>query len=825
MSASSLFTSYIRVALRKLVKERSYSVINIAGLSIGIACCLILGLYLHNELNYDQHNAQKDRIYRVINEFSINGDSTYAAVTSTQLAPMLTEQYPELAYATRFRNVPNTQSLMRNNDNQAFYWEDVYLTDNATFNIFTHEVLYGNPDTALIDPNSIAVSETFARQYFGERNPIGETVSTDAYNYRIDLVFADLPENTHLKYDVLISYNQVAMLESNERSQELWSINAYTYVLLPENFSIDDFQMLSVDFYERNMLPVAQQLNINATAKFFLEPLTDVHLQSTTSFDLPRGNIFYIYAFSAIALFVLIVACINYINLATARSIGRAKEVGMRKVLGASRGQLLGQFIGESVVYVLVALSLALLITWMAIQFTPITSLLDSPLPLSLLFSPVVMLGLILSAVLLGMLSGLYPALYLSGIPPIAAFRGAQGNGRQGNRTRQALVMMQFVISIAVISSTLLMLSQMQFVQSKPLGYQPENRLVLRVSGADQVERLPALLNELRHTSGIISAAVTEDLPGEQPSVNALQVENNDGAYEQMTVNTMEMGPDMINVLGMQLVQGRDFDINRVNDSNHTAIVNQSLVRQMGWSQPIGRRMQQFGPEGDNPVIEVIGVVEDFHVLGLQQAISPLIIFYRATDFSEFSEARRRSYSEQLVIQIDPDLTSSVLNDLQNKWAQFDPSHPLSFIFMQEDLQKLYGSEQRLMSLVGGFSGLCIFISCLGLFGLSAFNTAKRTKEIGIRKVLGASTISIIALLFKNILSLLAVASLLASAISFWAINQWLEGFYYRIDLLGANLMIFGLAALIAIAVAFTTMAMQSLRTIQASPNLALRYE
>ncbi len=824
MSASSLLASYTRIALRKLVKERSYSVINIAGLTIGIACCLILGLYLHSELSYDQHHEKKDRIYRIINELTINGDATYAAVTSTQLALVLAEQNPVIEYATRFRNVPNAQSLMRTNDNQALYWEDVYLTDNATFKIFSHDVLYGNPDTALIDPNSIAVSETFARQYFGDRNPIGETIFTDAYTYRIDLVFADLPDNTHLKYDVLISYNQSPILDSAERIEELWSINAYTYVLLPENFTDADFQTLTEEFYERNMRPMVEQLNINASAKFTLEPISYIHLQSSTDFDLPRGNIFYIYAFSAIALFVLIVACINYINLATARSIGRAKEVGMRKVLGASRSQLLGQFIGESVIYVLVALALAVFVSWIAIAFTPITTLLDSPLPLSVLFSPLVLIGLIFSAIALGLLSGLYPAIYLSAIPPVAAFRGAQGNGRQGASTRQALVLMQFVISIAVIASTLLMLSQMQFVQSKPLGFQPDNRLVLRVSGADQIERLPAFLNELRQTNGVISVAVTEDLPGEQPSINALQVENKQGSYEQMTVNTMDMGPEVIETLGMQLLQGRDFDINRSNDPRRTAIVNQSLVRQMGWSNPIGRRIQQFGTD-DNPVIEIIGVVEDFHMLGLQQAITPLAIFYRPADFSEYTEAQRRSYSELVIIQIEPSATNSVLNDLQNQWSQFDPSHPLTFTFLQEDLRELYGSEQRLMGLVGSFAGLCIFISCLGLFGLSAFNTAKRTKEIGIRKVLGASTISIIALLFQNILALLAIASLLASAISFWAISKWLEGFYYRIDLLGANLMIFGFAALIAITVAFTTMAMQSLRTIQASPNLALRYE
>lgn len=818
--------TYIRTGVRTLLKEKSYSLINVAGLSIGIACCMVLGLYLHHQLSYDRHHVNSDSAYRIVNEFGINGNVDLAAVTSTQLAPLLQEQYPEVELAGRFQAMPSPRYLLRDANNLGYYWENLYSADNSVLKILSHEVIHGDIDTALVDPTSMAVSESFARRYFGDRNPIGENIFTDISTYRIDLVFADLPDNSHLKYDALMSYNRIAQPQGTERRNALWNINAYTYVLMREGYNPADFTTISTSFFDNNMAEMARQMNINATVKFMLEPLPEIHLNSTTVYDLPRGNRFYVYAFAAIAVFILAVASINYMNLATARSTRRAKEVGMRKVLGATRGQLVSQFIGESVFYSLVSLALALLLTWGVIQFTSVTVLLDTPLSIATLFDPGIIVGIVLGTIALGVVSGLYPAFYLSSIPPVAAFRGSQGTGRSGGGIRQILVMLQFVISVAVIASTLLMMTQMNFVQNKELGFAKENRLIVRVAGADQVERLPALMNEIRQAPGVLDVARTQHVPGQTVGLNALSVEDNAGAMQQQTLSVMNLRPGVLGALGMRLIEGRDFDENRANDSGRTVLVNQALVRAMGWETALGKRLQNFGDPGEPAEpMEVIGVVEDFHFEGLQHEVVPIFMVYFIPDLAEMDQTNRGTYSEQLIINVRGDSVASFIGMLEQRWATFDPGHPFEFRFLEDNLSDLYGSEQRLMQLIGVFAALCIFISCLGLFGLSAFNTAQRTREIGVRKVLGASTLSIVLMLFNNILWLVAVAAVIASALAFWAVNQWLQGFYYRIDLLGPNLVLFLVAAAVAIAVAFLTIALQSAKTARANPIRALRYE
>jgi len=827
-ASGTIVGTYLRSAMRTMVKEKSYSLINIAGLSIGIACCLVLGLYLHHQLSYDRHHVNADRAYRVVNQFGINGDVDLAAVTSTQLAPLLQEQYPEVELAGRFQAMPSPRYLLRDVNNRGYYWENLFSADNSVLKILSHEVIYGDPETALIDPGSMAVSESFARRYFGDRNPIGENIFTDISTYRIDLVFADLPDNSHLKYDALMSYNRIAQPEGIQRRTALWNINAYTYVLMREGYDPADFGRISESFYDNNMADMAQQMNINATVDFMLEPLPQIHLDSATTYDFPRGNRFYIYAFAAIAVFVLAVASINYMNLATARSTRRAKEVGMRKVLGATRGQLVSQFIGESVFYSLVSLTFGLLLAWGILQFTNITVLLDAPLSLAQLLSPAVMGGIVAAAIALGVISGLYPAFYLSAIPPVAAFRGSQGTGRGGRGLRQALVMLQFVISVAVIASTLLMLTQMQYVHSKELGFSKENRLIVRVAGADQVARLPALMNELRQEPGVLNVARTQHVPGQPVGLSALNVEDSDRVMQQQTLSAMNLRPGVIDALGMRLVEGRDFDENRENDVRRTVLVNQALVRAMGWQSALGKRLQNFGgPDDGSPPesMEVIGVVEDFHFEGLQHQVVPVFMIYAMPNFEAMDATSRGTYSEQLIINVRQESVTSLIRTLEQRWPTFDPGHPFEFRFLEDDLNELYGSEQRLMQLIGAFSALCIFISCLGLFGLSAFNTAQRTREIGVRKVMGASTLNIVLLLFQNILWLVILAAMIASVLAFLAVNQWLQSFYYRINLIGPNLMLFLLAAAMAVAVAFITIALQSMKTAQSNPIRALRYE
>lgn len=817
-----MIATYFKSTLRVLLREKSYSLINIAGLSIAIACCLILGLYLSNELSYDRHYANHQRVYRLVADFSLNGGNDYTSLTSTQVGRMMHEQFDEIEAYARFSPMPAPRWLMRSRG-EDYFWDNVYSANNGVFDLFSHEVIYGDPELALIEPDSMAVSETFARRYFGDANPIGEIIETENNDYRIDLVFRDLPENSHLKYDVLLSYERIGDPDPVQALQQLWSIGVFTYLMFDEDYDVENFEQLSTQFFDESMIPVARQFGLDANVRFILEPLADVHLNSTTSYDLPRGNVFYVYAFAAIAVFVLLVACINYMSLATARATKRAKEVGMRKVLGASRAQLVGQFVGEPIFYAVISLLFALLLTFMTINYTAVPQLFDSNMQFAALMSPAGIGILLLFTLVIGLLSGIYPAFYLASIVPQSAFKGANRTGKSGNNMREALVLIQFIISVAVIASTLFMLLQMNFVQSMRLGFEKENKIVIRVLGADQVERIPQLRNELLQLNGVNGVAATSQMPGDTVSIEALRVDDNDGVYTDQTVNMMRLDYGFIETMGMNVVEGRDFDESRETDRSRAALVNETMVTTMGWDEPIGKRITGFGPATE-PLL-VVGVLEDFHYAGLQEQVVPIVLYIEQPDLTQMSIEQRREFSSQLVVSVVDDALLSTTEFLQQRWSTFDLEHPFEFRMLEDALNELYGSEQRQMRLIGFFAAVCIFISCMGLYGLSAFNTAQRTKEIGVRKVLGASASSIILLLFKRVLWLVTIASVIAAMLSFWAISEWLENFYYRIDVIGLNLLIFVYAALLAVLVAFATMALQSFKTAQSNPVIALRCE
>ncbi|NKB34477.1 MAG: FtsX-like permease family protein [Pseudomonadales bacterium] len=817
-----MFSTYLKIAYRRLLKEKGYSLINIAGLSLGLACALILGLYLQNALSYDSYHENKDRSFRLVNEFGINGNVDFFAINSTQAGRLMQEQFSEIEAMARFNPVDTDQVLISRDDNQ-IYWPNIYRANNDAFTIFSHDVIYGNQETALTEPNTMAVSESFAREYFGETNPIGELLESENETYRIDLVYGDQPGNTHFKYSALLSYDQDDDPDPAEVANQLWNVGIYTYLMFGENYDSENFAALSDQFVEENMMPFAREVGIDATVRFFLEPLTDIHLTSITTYDQPRGNIFYIYAFAAILVFVLIVASINYMNLATARATKRAKEVGMRKVIGANRSQLIWQFVGESVFYVVVSLLIALVMVYSVINFTAITQLFDSDLQFESLFRPANLALILLGTLILGIVSGVYPAFYLSSIVPMAAFKGSSGTGAGGSKMREGLVLIQFVISVGVITSTLFMLAQMNYVQSMDLGFEKDNKILVRVQGADRALQVPELKNELLQIPGVNEVATTFNVPGTIVGIQVMLVEDNEGVMSQQTVNRMTIGFDFIEALEMEVVAGRAFDDARETDRNQAIIVNEALVTAMGWENPIGKLFNFVDP--DAPDQQVIGVVKNFHYAGMQEEVVPKFLNIFEPDFADFDEDQRRLFSNQLVVSVEEGTVSRVTEFLEQRWLTFDNEHPFEFTLLDDLIADQYGSENRLMQLIGVFAAVCIFISCLGLYGLSSFNTAQRTKEIGVRKVLGASAIGIILLLFKKVLVLVALASAIASVASFFAVSEWLQGFYYRIDILGLNSVIFVLAAAVAIVIAFTTMALQSYRTAQSNPVKSLRYE
>jgi putative ABC transport system permease protein len=811
--------NYMVVLLRTLQREKLYAAINIAGLSLGIACCLILGMFLRSELTYDQHFDQHDRIYRIVNEIATGGSGQRFAITSGVLAPMLVADYPQIKAYVRFQsNAGGSNGVALHHGNDTFYWKNSYFVDDNIFEVFSHKILYGDPKTALKDQAALAVSATFAKKYFGNANPIGEIISTDSgIPSHIALVFEDLPPNTHLKYDVLFSNNLPFLRipeNSAQRRQALWGVNNFTYLLMAPGFDPKTWPRVSDEFFQRYMADIGKASN--STWHSWLQLLSSVHLESDLRFDLPNGNALYLYACAAVAVFILAVACINYMNLATARATRRARAVGIRKILGANRLSLALQFLGEAMLFALIALVVGLVIVEVVLTLTPINSLMEDQAQLDLLHQPTLAAGLIGLALFMGLLSGAYPALYLSSWAPLSALTGKHAASAGNLRLREALVLVQFTISAAVIACTLLMGAQMRYVANKSLGFEKEHRLVVTLRGDSTIGKLATIRSELTRNSHVLAVGEALIPIGGAPNVGEFSIENNDGVSRPLQLTDLPIGEDFVHVMGLKVLQGRDFSQRFLTDVGTNFLVNEALVRKMGWTEPLGKHIQRGSQAG-----RVIGVVRDFNFKSLHTLIEPLVMSALTDDMSDTPVLFRVFQQRLLVVNILGEDVGDTLGYIEKVMAQADPRHPFEYEFLDDTLDNLYRSESRLMKLIGIFAAVCIFIACLGLFGLATFTTEQRTHEIGTRKVLGATTWQIIAMLARRIMVLVIMAAVLASAISYFAIDKWLTGFAYRA---GINPLIFVLSAAAAAAVAFATVALQSFKTANADPVKALRH-
>jgi putative ABC transport system permease protein len=815
--------SYLAVLLRILQRDRMYAAINICGLSLGVACSLILGLFLRSELTYDRHNVQHTRIFRVAQEFTTSGHSSRYARSAQPLGPMLAADYPQIQAFVRFEKNSPDDGLPLHHGNTTFYWKNCYFVDDNVFQVFTHKILYGDPKTALKSPDSIAVSETFARKYFGNANPLGETITTDVgIPSRITLVFADLPANSHLKYDILYS-NHVDFLrlpdEATARRQMLWNARDFTYLLMAPGFDPASWPRINDEFYRRYMADTGK--NLNASWHSWLQPLADVQLGPELNLDEPTDNPLTIYACAAVALFILAVACINYMNLATARASRNTRSVGIRKILGVSRGSLALQFLGESVLFSLVALVIGVVLVELILRFTPINSLLGDQVVMDLRAEPQLVVWLLAFGVLMGVVSGLYPAFYLSSWAPLTALTARQGSSRGNPRLREALVLLQFTISAAVIATTLLMAAQMRYVAQKPLGFEKQNRIVVTLRGATAIRAIPTLRAELTQDSHILAVTEAQEVMGQSPDLYGVKIEAGPGPSGPMQVEqipSMNVGADFVKVMGLTLVQGRDFTQRRLTDAGMICLVNEALVRKMGWTEPLGKRVS---PIYNNTNGHVIGVVRDFNFKSLHTVVEPLILWPVDDTFAGVEPVYLAFQQRMLVLSITGTDIGRTLAHVEEVLRRIDPKHPFEYAFLDSSLDNLYRAELTLTKLIGAFAVVCILIACLGLFGLAAFTTEQRTREIGTRKVLGASTWQIIVLLARRTLLLVVVAGVLASIVAYLAVEQWLTGFAYRAAI---NPLTFVLSTAVAAGVAFATVAVQSLRAAQADPASTLRH-
>jgi putative ABC transport system permease protein len=811
---------YVAVLLRNLGREKLYAAINIAGLALGIACCMILGLFLKSELTYDRHYPDYKHIYRAVNEFTTNGTTDKFAYTSQALGPMMAADYPDAikAYVRFQRNGSDSGTAVRSGD-KLNYWKNTFFVDSNVFEVFPADIIYGDPKTALKDGNNLAISQSVAKFYFGNENPIGKLLTMDSGNSsKVALVYADQPANTHLKYDILFSNNLPFLQLSDNptvRRRNLTGVGIFTYFQLNPAFNPADWKRIDSEFYNKYMADTMK--SINGSWRGWIQPLADVHLQSEVQDPTPGGNRMYLYGCAAVALIILIIACINYMNLATARATRRARSIGIRKILGASRGLLAMQFLGEAILFALIALVLGAVIVEVVLKFTPINTLMNEQVNFDLLHQPMLAVWLVVLAVVLGLVSGTYPAIYLSSWAPLTALTGKHLAGKGNLRMREFLVLVQFTISAMAIACTLLMMAQMYYISNKPLGFEKHNRLVVAMHGASTIEKASSIKNELLRESHIHGVAINSFTPGVAGvPINISTVENEDGTMAPQQINNFPIGEDFEKVMGLQVTQGRDLSSRLLTDVGSNLLVNEAMVKKMGWTNPLGKRIQVRGESG-----RVVGVVKDFNFKSLKTLIEPAVMYRLNMDMSNINQINRPFVQNYLVLDIAPDNIGKTLGYIGKIMDQADPKHPFEYKFLDAELDGLYRGETSLTRLIGVFAGVSIFIACMGLFGLAAFTTEQRTREIGTRKVLGATSWQIVRLLARPIMILVVIASVLASVASYFAIDEWLTSFAYKASI---NPAIFVLALVVAATVAFITVAMQSWKTASADPVNALRH-
>ncbi|OEK01563.1 hypothetical protein BFP97_08535 [Roseivirga sp. 4D4] len=820
----------IAYAIRVLLRNKFYSFLNIFGLAIGLAVSIIIMLYVQSDYSYDKSHENWDQVYRIESKFYIPPKNDEFALTSTALAETMQMEFPEILSFTRFQNTG--QVLFRIDDNN-FYVDDVYLADSTTFDIFTHKFIQGDPKTALVEPNSLVLTESTAQRLFGDTNPLNELVKTDQNTFTVKGIIEDVPDNVHLRFNGLISFTTATSgqppLNAQQRSGALWNIALYSYVKLPKGYDVNTIYNKFPEFFDKYMAPIAQFAPSLREASFSprLVPLNEVHFNSKVQYDLPTGNKAYTNAFMAIGLFVLILASINYMNLATARATKRSKEVGIKKVLGSTKGRLVGQFLSESIVITFVSLIVAIVIVNLLIHGTGLNDLLDKELELHFLSNNLLLFGSLGITLLIGLLSGLYPAFYLSTISVLLAMKGSVKSGPGSLFLRKVLVAFQFFVSIGVVIATLLMGNQINFMRQKDIGFNKDNVIIIPTRDTLVSRRLEFIQNELRENPNIIDVTTSTGMnTGTSNSVGnrligggrqVMMVEGADTLMVTDTYNMMNIGENFVRAMEMEIIDGRDFDENIPTDITNGVLVNEAMVEKMGWENPIGKKVQNAGP--NVPTFRVIGVVKDFHAFSLHVKVEPTLIF-RYERFATITQVQ-----PAVVVHAKAGKLQETLNYLETRYAELDPSHPFEYGLLDSQAELLYKSDKKQSRLTAILSYICILISCLGLLGLSSYTTATRIKEIGVRKVLGASVFQLVFMIFRDIMVLVTVGFVIAAPIAYLLIEDWLQVFQYTMDLSTMIVSAAAVAGIMALVIAFLTVSFHSLKAANQNPVKALRYE
>ncbi|MBT3229720.1 MAG: FtsX-like permease family protein [Candidatus Marinimicrobia bacterium] len=809
-----MWLSYIKVALRSLIKQRLYAFINIVGLAIGVTTCILILMFVRYEQGFDRFNENADNIYRLNLEGKL-GDNEFRMTNSTAPAgPTMLEEYPEVVNYTRIRNTGFP--VLRYGD-KVFSEELWFQADSTVFEVFTIPMLIGDPKTALTQPLSVVITERMAKKYFGDEDPLGKVLNSDnVVDFTVTGVVQELPDDSHWHFDFLGS-----MVTYGDSRNPMWLNNNFqTYLQLAEGASAAEFEAKFPDLIRKYVGPEVQQflgisfdqlMERGDAYAFFLTPLTDIHLYSNLlgEFEV-NGDGQTVTIFAYIAIFILLLACINYMNLSTARSMSRAREIGIRKTLGGNRGQIIVQFLAESIFVTFIAFSLALLLVQMILPW--FTELIDTPLVLEISDLPFVLMWVIP----VGLLAGSYPAFLLSSFNPLKVLKGNSVSGKGGNWLRNGLVIFQFAVSVTLLISTMVIRDQLDYIQTKDLGLNPDNLLIVKKT--DDIGRtIQAFKASLRDDPGTILVSNSTAIPGNEDGLN--------GNASTMLVNDVEetrlvasflVDHDYAAAYELTMAEGRFFSRERVTDTN-AVILNQAAVKAFGVEDPVGKDLITFFRNTPTP-IKIIGVVEDYHFETPQNEIRPMAMFLLGDGTARF----RPNWGKFVTLKYDPNRLDGTLAHIESTWKQLAGNQALEYVHFDELYGEMYRTERQSANIVLMFAGLAIFIACLGLLGLASFNAERRTKEIGIRKVLGASVSNVLLLLSKDTLKLMLIAVVVAIPIAYYAMSEWLKNYAYRIDI---SIMIVVGASLIAMLVAVITVAWQSYRTAVANPVKSLRYE
>lgn len=791
-----MFNNYLKVAFRNLLKNKGHSFINISGLSVGMAACLLIALWVQDELSYDRYHEKANRIYRVVQQYEDSGHVNRSVMTPAPLGPALVREFSGIQKAARFgRN----EFLVRLRDK--LFYEYVFFADAEMFEMFTFPLLKGNPKTAIQNPNSMLISEAIRDKYFGKEEPVGKIITlNERRDYKITGIFKNIPSNSHFRFDFLGSF-----LNYNPTHLDQWEISNYhTYILIAKNYPVDKVMEKLPQFIKKYKGKEALE---EYKATYTFQPLTWIHLHSRLKGEIePGSDIGSVYISSVIALFILLIACLNYINLSTAKYANRAKEVGLRKVLGATRYQLTKQFLGESFLFSFIALSLALLLVPL---FLPLFNFLTGKkLVINYVDNLFLLLNLVILFFFVGLVSGFFPAFFISGFQPAKSLKAMFTTRSIIALLRRCLVVFQFAISIIFIISTLIISNQLSYMRNKKLGFNKEYIVNIPIRSLEALKKYETTKSEFLKNVNVLAVSASSFFPGRNNwSVNYWREGLSAEAHPM--ISCIMVDHDFLETFGIKLVEGRNFSEEFPRDSEQAYILNESALKEIGWESPIGKKFhlgrKQAGRKGT-----VIGVVGDFHLQSLHQEIKPLALFVAPQWFSYLS------------VRIKPGNIPNTLHFLRDKWNELIHGQSFAYSFLDEDFNNLYKDEMRIGRILMIVTFLALLIACLGLFGLAAFSAEQRTKEIGIRKVFGASGPGIVLLLSKDFSRLILVANIFAWPIVWFAMTKWLQNFAYRT---GIGIWIFLLTGLLTFAIALLTVSYKAAKTAATKPAEILRYE